>query len=442
MKKTKPANLLDLIAKKKNGIPLTLNEINSLVSDYTLGIIPDYQMASFLMAVYFRGMDDIEILNYTKTLMNSGDVIKFSKMKYRPVDKHSTGGVGDKVSIPMAALVAACGAPVPMISGRGLGHTGGTLDKLESIPGFNVNLSMEEFKSLVVKYGLALGGQTSTLVPADKKIYALRDVTETVDSIPLIVGSILSKKLAEGAQSFVFDVKAGSGAFMKDEYQATVLAKALVSMTKQFKKKSVALVTDMSQPLGNTIGNSLEIIESIELLKGNGPDDTLELVIIMGAYMLLMSGVVKNRIEGERKIIKSIQDKTGLMKFGEIIKAQKGNPVVIDDYDLLPQAKYKKVLKASQSGYIEKIDALDVGLASVYLGAGRESLESIIDPAVGFWVHKKVGDKVTANTPIITICYNDKSKMEKALIDLKKAITFSDKVIDSPQLIKSVIEDA
>jgi len=248
--------------------------------------------------------------------------------------------------------------------------------------------------------------------------------------------------LAEGAQSFVFDVKAGSGAFMKDEHQATVLAKALVSMTKQFKKKSVALVTDMSQPLGNTIGNSLEIIESIELLKGNGPDDTLELVVIMGAYMLLMSGVVKNRIEGERKIIKSIQDKTGLMKFGEIIKAQKGNPVVIDDYDLLPQAKYKKVLKASQSGYIEKIDALDVGLASVYLGAGRESLESIIDPAVGFWVHKKVGDKVTANTPIITICYNDKSKMEKALIDLKKAIIFSDKVIDSPQLIKSVIEDA
>jgi len=442
MKKTKPANLLDLIAKKKNGIPLTLNEINSLVSDYTLGIIPDYQMASFLMAVYFRGMDDIEILDYTKALMNSGDVIKFSKMKYRPVDKHSTGGVGDKVSIPLAALVAACGAPVPMISGRGLGHTGGTLDKLESIPGFNVNLSMEEFKSLVVRYGLALGGQTSTLVPADKKIYALRDVTETVDSIPLIVGSILSKKLAEGAQSFVFDVKAGSGAFMKDEHQATVLAKALVSMTKQFKKKSVALVTDMSQPLGNTIGNSLEIIESIELLKGNGPDDTLELVVIMGAYMLLMSGVVKNRIEGERKIIKSIQDKTGLMKFGEIIKAQKGNPVVIDDYDLLPQAKYKKVLKASQSGYIEKIDALDVGLASVYLGAGRESLESIIDPAVGFWVHKKVGDKVTANTPIITICYNDKSKMEKALIDLKKAIIFSDKVIDSPQLIKSVIEDA
>lgn len=442
MKKTKPANLLDLIAKKKNGIPLTLNEINSLVSDYTLGIIPDYQMASFLMAVYFRGMDDIEILNYTKALMNSGDVIKFSKIKYRPVDKHSTGGVGDKVSIPLAALVAACGAPVPMISGRGLGHTGGTLDKLESIPGFNVNLSMEEFKSLVVKYGLALGGQTSTLVPADKKIYALRDVTETVDSIPLIVGSILSKKLAEGAQSFVFDVKAGSGAFMKDECQATVLAKALVSMTKQFKKKSVALVTDMSQPLGNTIGNSLEIIESIELLKGNGPDDTLELVIIMGAYMLLMSGVVKNRIEGERKIIKSIQDKTGLMKFGEIIKAQKGNPVVIDDYDLLPQAKYKKVLKASQSGYIEKIDALDVGLASVYLGAGRESLESIIDPAVGFWVHKKVGDKVTTNAPIITICYNDKSKMEKALIDLKKAITFSHKVIDSPQLIKSVIEDA
>ncbi len=442
MKKAKPANLLDLIAKKKNGIPLTLDEINSLVSDYTLGIIPDYQMASFLMAVYFRGMDDIEILNYTKALMNSGDVIKFPKMKYRPVDKHSTGGVGDKVSIPLAALVAACGAPVPMISGRGLGHTGGTLDKLESIPGFNVNLSMEEFKSLVVKYGLALGGQTSTLVPADKKIYALRDVTETVDSIPLIVGSILSKKLAEGAQSFVFDVKAGSGAFMKDEYQATVLAKALVSMTKQFKKKSVALVTDMSQPLGNTIGNSLEIIESIELLKGNGPDDTLELVIIMGAYMLLMSGVVKNRIEGERKIIKSIQDKTGLMKFGEIIKAQKGNPVVIDDYDLLPQAKYKKVLKASQSGYIEKIDALDIGLASVYLGAGRESLESIIDPAVGFWVHKKVGDRVTANTPIITICYNDKSKMEKALIDLKKAITFSDKIIDSPQLIKSVIEDA
>ena len=405
----------ELIKKKRSGGELTREELTYLIEGYTRGNIPDYQISAFMMAVYFQGMTDNETYNYTDLLLHSGTTIDLSVLKKISVDKHSTGGVGDKVSIPLSPLVAAAGVPVPMISGRGLGHTGGTLDKLESIPGFRVNLTKKEFLSALKKYNMAMMGQTADIVPADKKLYALRDVTGTIESMPLIVGSILSKKLAEGANGIVFDVKTGSGAFMHKRMHAMQLAMALVKMAKKFGQKSVALVTDMDQPLGNAVGNALEIRESIALLQGKGPEDLEKIVAELGGYMLLLGKKAKTQKEGRNKIYQLIENGEGLKWFKLMVKAQGGNPKIVDNPELLPTAKHLHVIKSEISGYLHELDAMKIGRGSVLLGAGRERIESIIDPAVGIMHHKKVGDQVEKGEPVMTIHYNEKAKLNLSL---------------------------
>jgi pyrimidine-nucleoside phosphorylase len=430
----------EIIKLKRNGHLLNRQQLYFLVTGFTKGKIPDYQMAAFLMAVYFKGMTPSEMFDYTELLLHSGKTIDLSKFKIPSVDKHSTGGVGDKASIPLAPLVASAGVPVPMISGRGLGHTGGTLDKLESIPGFNVNLNQSQFIRLLKKYNVAMMGQTKDIVPADKKIYALRDVTGTVESYPLIVGSILSKKLAEGAHGLVFDVKTGSGAFMKTRDEAETLAKLLVSMAKKFKRKAVALITDMNQPLGYTVGNSLEIRESIEMLQGKGPADLEALVLELGGWMLKFGGVVKDVSSGKKILAENIHNKKGLESFRQMVAAQQGNPKVVEDISLLPKSEHLSQVKAGKAGYINQLDALKIGQASVLLGAGRLTLDSSIDPAVGIVLKKKVGDAVKPGETIAEIHYNSTLNLPVVKEMIIDACVIKDKKVKSPALIIDVID--
>jgi pyrimidine-nucleoside phosphorylase len=431
---------VDLIRKKRDGGELTGEELAHLIQSYTSDTIPDYQIAAFLMAVFFRGMTDHEMAAMTEEMRRSGVVIDLSLIPGRKVDKHSTGGVGDKTSLVLAPAVAAAGIRVPMISGRGLAHTGGTLDKLESIPGFNVRLSPDRFKEMLATVGVSLIGQTADLVPADRKLYALRDVTATVDSYPLIAASIMSKKLAEGIDGLVLDVKTGSGAFMQRQEDAERLAQAMVSIGKSCGKKVVAPITDMNQPLGEYVGNALEVIECLEVLKGRGPEDLRALCEELSAYCLLL-GEGAASLDGARQLYRRmIASGEALAKFREIIGAQGGDPSVVDDYERLPEAQHQEPLLAPASGFVEAVDTQKAGVAMCILGAGRERVDSVIDPAVGMRVHKKIGDSVEKGEPLCTLHYNDVDRFQQACRLLQESYRFSATRPEPPPLIKKIIQ--
>ncbi len=402
----------ELIKAKRDGQKLPAQDIAAFIDGYTKGSVPDYQMSAMLMAVFFRGLDDAELGAWAKAMLFSGEVLDLSDTPGVKVDKHSTGGVGDKVSLSLAPLAAACRVPVPMISGRGLGHTGGTLDKLESIPGFKVDLPVSEYRRLVREVGACLIGQTATLAPADKKLYALRDVTATVDCIPLIASSIMSKKLAEGIDALVLDVKVGSGAFMKRVEDARTLARTMIAIGREMGKKVVALLTDMEQPLGRTVGNALEVIEAVEMLRGNAPADYTEVTLALTAEMLVLAGRAADAKEARHTLFQSIKDGSAERKLHELVKAQGGDPSAIADLSKLPRAKHTSPVAVSTSGFVQAIDSEAVGLAAMALGAGRERTDSVIDPAVGFVLEKKVGDAVAPGEPLVTVHYNDAAKLD------------------------------
>jgi pyrimidine-nucleoside phosphorylase len=397
----------DIICRKRNGKKLTRDEIGFIVKGYAEGAIPDYQMSALLMAIFFRGLDRQETAELTAAMTASGDVLDLSSIKGPKVDKHSTGGVGDGTSLVLAPLVASAGVVVPMMSGRSLGHTGGTLDKLESIPGFKVNLSEAEFRAQLETIGVAIMSQSERVAPADKKIYALRDVTATIDSIGLIAASIMSKKLAEGADCLVLDVKCGCGAFMKSKAQAVALAGSLLDIGKSAGKKMAALVTDMNQPLGAAVGNSLEVEQAIAALKGKGPEDFVELVIELGSMMLVIAGAEKNIGTAKKTLKANLENGKALKKFAEIISAQGGDSRVIDrPGDILPKAKFEERILANRSGFVSSIQTEEIGLAAMMLGAGRKSKETRIDHSAGFVINKKLGDRVERGELIASMYYN------------------------------------
>lgn len=426
--------VVEIIARKRDGKPLTEEMIATLIAGYVDGSVPDYQVSAFCMAVLWRGMNADETAWLLDAMQRSGEVLDWDGLAVPTADKHSTGGVGDKVSIPLAPAVAACGVAVPMISGRGLGHTGGTLDKLESIPGpglggtghFTVRIDLPTFKGLVDRIGVAMIGQTDNLVPADRKMYALRDVTATVESIPLIVASIMSKKLAEGAASLVLDVKVGTGAFMKNQDDARTLARAMVDAGQRCGRNVTAFLTAMERPLGSHIGNALEIAESIQLLQGAGPADTREVVCKLGGEMLRLAGVVDTLDRGDARIARSLDDGTALARFVAMLQAQGGDPRVVDDLLLLPQAPIQIAYNAQESGVIAGMDALTVGLAAVRLGAGRNRTSDPVDPAVGFVLHRKPGDDVTAGERLVTIHARTDASAEAAARSLSDAISIAE----------------
>ena len=412
----------DLIRRKRDGAELHRNEIQFLVNGYTRDAIPDYQMSAWLMAVLWRGMTRAELASLTESMLNSGQVLDFSELPAIKVDKHSTGGVGDKTSLIIAPIVAAGGLYVPMISGRGLGHTGGTLDKLESIPGFNVNIPIGYFRRVLAQCGAGMIGQTNEVAPADKKLYALRDVTGTVESPYLICASIMSKKLAEGIDALVLDVKTGSGAFMKSEKDAVFLAELMVETGQRLGKRITALITDMDQPLGRAVGNALEVAECIEILNGHSPDghgshgsnDLRELSLILAAWMFLLGKRVRTIDEGRELAEQMISSGKASEKFREMIRLQGGNANVMDDPGLLPQAQHKTDVKSPSSGFVTSIMTEQIGIAGVLLGGGRTRKEDSVDHAVGILVHKKVGDPVSVGDPLCTIYYNSAERLASA----------------------------
>ena len=427
--------MVDLIIKKRDNLELTKEEIEFVINGYVKGEIPDYQVSAFLMAVFNQGMTDEEQYQLTKAMLESGEQIDLTSIEGVKVDKHSTGGVGDKTSLVVAPLAAAYGVKLAKMSGRGLGHTGGTLDKLESIPGFTIEVDSAHFFKQVNEIGLAIIGQTADITPADKKLYALRDVTGTIESTPLIASSIMSKKLASGADHIVLDVKVGSGAFMKDVESATKLAEAMVQIGKLANRDTVATLTDMSQPLGCAVGNSLEVIEAIETLKGNGPKDFTELCIELTAEILLIAKIA-NDLEGARNLVlKAINERTGLEKLRQMIKWQGGNPDVIDDYSLFGEAceVVELVYEAEQTAYVESIDALGIGNAAMILGAGRLTKDDLIDHQVGIVLNKKVGDVLIA-----TIYSNGKNTNECMQRVLDAYLLTNEKVEKEPIVIKTI----
>lgn len=431
--------MVDLIIKKQEGKELTKEEIRFLIEGYTNGSVPDYQMSAFAMAVYFQDMTDRERVEFTMAIAESGDQIDLSEIDGIKVDKHSTGGVGDTTTLVLAPLVASLGVPVAKMSGRGLGHTGGTLDKLESIPGFKIEISEEEFIELVNKNKVAVIGQSGDLCPADKKLYALRDVTGTVNSLPLIAGSIMSKKIAAGADAIVLDVKVGAGAFMKSIEEAEELAHAMVAIGNLAGRNTMAIISDMSQPLGYAVGNTLEIEEAIETLKGQGPADLEELCLELGAQMVYL-GEKASSLEKARELLKEkLHNGEALEKFKEFIAAQHGNPEVVNDYSLMPQAKDKKEVYAEESGYVTEIDADAIGVAAMSLGAGRATKESEIDLSAGLMLHKKVGEKVAKGDLLVTLYANNKDFSEAESL-VHQAYKFSSTAVE-PTLIHETITE-
>lgn len=431
--------MYDLILKKRNGGILSKEEINYFIKGYTDGTIPDYQAAALLMAIYFQKMNESETADLTEAMMNSGDVIDLTAIDGIKVDKHSTGGVGDKTTIALAPIVAACGVPVAKMSGRGLGHTGGTLDKLESIPGLSTDMARDKFTNNVNDFKIAIAGQTANLAPADKSIYALRDVTATVDNISLIASSIMCKKLASGADSIVLDVKTGSGAFMKDIENAFELAQEMVKIGNNTGRNTIALVTNMDEPLGNAVGNVLEVKEAVETLKGGGPEDFKKLCITLGAYMLLLAKDVETVEEGKLKIKTVISTGKAFEVFKTFVREQGGDVSYIENIDLLPQAKGIYELKSNRSGYINKIEAETVGLSALILGAGRETKDSIIDLAVGIVLNKKVGDYVEVGDTLAYIHYNDEKKKENAIERLKSAYLIEENIGPKLPLVIGIV---
>jgi pyrimidine-nucleoside phosphorylase len=430
---------IDVIRKKRDGVELSPAEIEGLVNAYTKGEIPDYQVSAWLMAVVLKGMTRPETAALTDAMLHSGDVLDLSSLSRKKVDKHSTGGVGDKTSLVLAPLAAAAGVVVPMISGRGLGHTGGTLDKLEAIPGFNVNLSVAEFRRVLEVCGCAMIGQTAEIAPADRKLYALRDVTGTVESPYLICASIMSKKLAEGIDALVLDVKTGSGAFMKSEADATFLADLMVETGERMGKHVVALITDMDQPLGNMIGNALEVVEVVEVLRGAGPEDLRELCLELAGWMLHLGGVAKTVAEGKQQSAELISSGQALEKFRQMVKLQGGDARAIDDTKRLPQAQHTAKVTSARAGYLGAMQCEQIGTACVILGGGRERKEDSVDPAVGIVLHKKVGDRVAAGEAIATIYYNSESRAARARQLIETSCTITDAAPPKRPLIHKVI---
>jgi pyrimidine-nucleoside phosphorylase len=418
--------LVELIAKKRDGGALSDAEVRRLIAALGSGELADYQMSAFLMAVFFRGMTDAETVALTMAMLHSGDVLDLGDVPGKKVDKHSTGGVGDKVSIALAPLVAACGVKVPMVSGRGLGHTGGTLDKLEAIPGFSVTLDAEAFRKMVREIGCSMIGQTARIAPADKKIYALRDVTATVESIPLIVASILSKKLAEGIDGLVLDVKVGRGAFMKNEPDARKLAEALVRVGTAAGKRVVALLTDMETPLGCTIGNAIETREAIELLHGKGPADLIACTKALGVEMLLLGEGASSKEEAEKKLDSAISSGRAVEVLAQMIAAQKGDPKVAADPNLLPRAEHVIDVVASRSGFVARIDPLELGLTGVAMGAGRTRADQAVDPVVGIEIVAKLGAKVDAGAPIAKLHVRKASAADEVKERVAQAFQLAD----------------
>jgi pyrimidine-nucleoside phosphorylase len=430
---------VDIIQRKRDGLELEAAEIEFFVAGYTQGEIPDYQASALAMAVFFRGMTPSETLALTHAMLASGAVLDLSDLPAPKVDKHSTGGVGDKTSMVVGPLAAACGVVVPMISGRGLGHTGGTLDKLESIPGFHVQLSLVDFKRFLERAGLAFSGQTPEIAPADRKLYALRDVTATVESLPLITASIMSKKLAEGIDGLVLDVKAGDGAFMRRPEDARALASAMLTIGKSLDKKVVALVTDMDQPLGRNVGNALEIVECIETLKGRGPKDLESLSVELAARMVWVGGIT-DRIEGARaRVREALANGNGLRKLQEVIDLQGGDPRVCDDVQRLPHSRRTTTIKAPSDGRIVRIGCRSIGHAAMLLGAGRETVSSYINPAVGFTLHKKVGDLVIANEPLVTVHSDDERRLAQVIELVSQSITIGQEAPPLVPLVREVL---
>lgn len=431
--------MYDLILKKRNGEELTKEEIDFLIENYTKGNIPDYQISALLMAIYFQKMNSIETANLTMAMAKSGDTLDLSKIDGIKVDKHSTGGVGDTTTLVLTPMVAALGIPVAKMSGRGLGHTGGTIDKLESFSGFSVEISEEEFIENVNSKKIAIMGQTADLAPADKKLYALRDVTATVDNISLIASSIMSKKIASGADAIVLDVKVGEGAFMKTHEQAKELASAMVSIGKNVGRDTVAVISDMDQPLGLAIGNSLEVKEAMDTLKGKGPKDLLELCLVLGSNMVVLSKKAKTVEEAREMLLGTIKDGSAIKKFREFIEAQGGDPSQVDDPEKLPKAKYIVPVKSDREGYVTKIHADNIGLVAMELGAGRATKEDKIDLAVGIVLNKKRGEKVQKGDIIAYIHSNDESKIEKATQGILKNYEIFTEMKDEIPLVYDVI---
>ncbi|SHJ64732.1 pyrimidine-nucleoside phosphorylase [Tepidibacter formicigenes] len=431
--------MYDIIKKKRDGQELTKEEINFFVEGYSKGEIPDYQASALVMAIFLQKMTKEETVYLTEAMMNSGDVIDLSKIEGIKVDKHSTGGVGDKTTITLAPLVASCGAPVAKMSGRGLGHTGGTLDKLEAIPGLSIEMDQDKFTDNVNTHKIAVCGQTASIVPADKKLYALRDVTATVDNISLIASSIMSKKLASGADAIVLDVKTGSGAFMKELDDSFALAKEMVDIGNGMDRETIGVITDMDQPLGYAVGNALEVIEAIETLKGNGPKDFTELCLNLGSYMLMLAKVASNYEEGRKMLEEAISSGKALDKLREFIEIQGGNKEIVDNYDLLPSASNVIEVKAPKKGYVSKIEAETVGLSAMILGAGRETKEDELDLGAGIVLDKKVGDHVEEGETLACMYVNKMEKLESAKERLLSAYTISDEKPKERKLIYGVV---
>lgn len=431
--------IYDIIAKKRDNHELTKEEIEFFVDKYSKGEIPDYQASALLMAIYLNKMNKQETVYLTEAMMNSGDVIDLSQIEGIKVDKHSTGGVGDKTTIALAPLVAACGAPVAKMSGRGLGHTGGTLDKLESIPGFSIEMDSYKFIESVNEHKIAVCGQTASIAVADKKMYALRDVTATVDNISLIAASIMCKKLDSGANAILLDVKTGDGAFMKTLDDSFELAKAMVDIGCGMERETIGIITDMDEPLGFAVGNSLEVIEAIETLKGNGPKDFVLLCETLGAYMLLLSKVADNFEEGVQKIRDAISSGLALDKLRVFIENQGGDKRVVDDYSLLPQANNIVEVKSPKNGYISKIEAEEVGMSAMILGAGRETKEDTLDMAVGIVLEKKVGEYVNKGDILAYIHYNKEDKFESARERFINSYEIVEEKVEPRKLIYGVV---
>ncbi|MCR5222473.1 MAG: pyrimidine-nucleoside phosphorylase [Lachnospiraceae bacterium] len=431
--------MVDLIRKKRDGGKLTKEEIEYMVKGYTQGEIPDYQMSAMLMAILFRHMDPEETVELTLAMMNSGEVLDLSAINGIKVDKHSTGGVGDKTSLVLTPMVASLGVPVAKMSGRGLGHTGGTIDKLESFTGFHTDISNEQFLQNVSKIGISIMGQTANLAPADKKLYALRDVTGTVDNLSLIVSSIMSKKLAAGADAIVLDVKCGNGAFMKTEEDATELATSMVDIGKRLNRKMVAVISDMEQPLGYAVGNALEVQEAIDTLNGRGPEDLKELCLTLGSQMVYLAGKANDEAEARQRLEQVLDDGTALHKFADFIEAQGGDREQVYHPEKLPKATLTCEVKAENDGYVEKIRCEEVGNTSLLLGGGRRSKTDVIDLSVGIILKKKTGDQVSAGESIATLYANDEQKMKEAAERLYQAYTFSERKTEPGKLIKKII---
>jgi pyrimidine-nucleoside phosphorylase len=416
----------DLIRKKRDGEALSPDELSFLVRGASTGTVADEQLSAFLMAVYFRGMTPGELAACLDAMLHSGQVLDLSAIPGRKVDKHSTGGVGDKISLPLAPLVAACGVKVPMVSGRGLGHTGGTLDKLESIPGFRVHLPIARFIELVDRLGVCLIGQTAEIAPADRKLYALRDATATVESVPLIASSILSKKLAEGIDALVLDVKVGRGAFMKTLPEARLLARTMVDLCRSVGRGCTALLTSMDAPLGSAVGNAVEVRESIDVLRGQGPDDVRELTLRLGVEMLLAGDGAADAATARRRLEEAIASGAGLRRFGELIEAQGGDPRVLDDPRRLPQPKLVREVRADRSGALTSLDAELVGLAAVDLGAGRERKEDAVDHAAGLLLRKRPGDEVRAGEVLAELHASSDARLDKGEARLRAAVALGE----------------